>query len=119
MHRDKCNIVHAHNSTTEQRVGPYLIDGTDKRNRVLYEYNGRYWHEHNCPLNDNEFNDKCGVPMSVLYERTLQRKRYLDGRGYTVVFMWECECKHMRKTDEDLKELKNLKNLNLLKYKND
>ena len=28
----------------------------------------------------------------------------MEGRGYTVVFMWECEYKNMRKTDEDLKE---------------
>ena len=27
-------------------------------------------------------NGKYGVPMSVLYERTIQRKKYLEERGY-------------------------------------
>ena len=69
MHRDGRNIAHAHNSTTEQRIGPYLIDGTDMQNRVLYEYNGCYWHGHKCPLNQNDFNDKCSVPMTTLNVR--------------------------------------------------
>ena len=44
------------------------------------------------------------MPTSVLYERTLERKRYLEANGYKVVFMWECEYKNLPRTDEDLKE---------------
>ena len=41
--------------------------------------------------------------MSVLFECTIERKRNLENRGYTVVDIWECEYKQMRKTDKDLK----------------
>jgi hypothetical protein len=41
--------------------------------------------------------------MSVLYERTVQRNRYLEERGYTVIEILECENKQMRKTSDDLK----------------
>ena len=44
--------------------------------------------------------------MSELYRRTLERQRYLEDRGYRVVCMWECEYKHMRKTDENLQEFR-------------
>jgi hypothetical protein len=54
-------------------------------------------------MNTNDFNERVGVPMSVLFERTIERKRYLEDRGFTVVDIWECEYKQMRKTDEDLK----------------
>ena len=41
--------------------------------------------------------------MHVLFERTMQRKRYLEDRGFTAVDIWECEYKQMRKTNDDLK----------------
>ena len=33
----------------------------------------------------------------------MQRKRYLEDRGFTAVDIWECEYKQMRKTNDDLK----------------
>ena len=46
---------------------------------------------------------KGAMCTSVLYNRTLERKRYLEDRGYTVNCIWECEYRHMRKTDENMK----------------
>jgi hypothetical protein len=72
----------------------------------IYEFNGCYFHGHNSELNPHEFNEKCNLPMSELFRRTIERQRYLEDRGYRVVRMWECEYKHMRKTDENLQEFR-------------
>ena len=101
-YRDSVNIVHAHNHG-EQRIGRYPVDGFDSANQTIYEFYGCYFHGHRCEANQNEFNDKCGVPVSVIYEQTIQRKKYLEERGYKVIDIWECEYISMRKTDKDLK----------------
>ena len=69
----------------------------------MYEFNGCYFHGHDCEINQNDYNERVGVPMSVLYERTIQRKHYLKDRGFTVVDIWECEYKQKRKSTETLK----------------
>jgi very-short-patch-repair endonuclease len=100
--RDGVNIEHAHNMG-EKRIGRYFVDGFDTANKTIYEFNGCYFHGHQCEINEKDYNERCGVPMRVLYERTIERKRYLQDRGYTVVDIWECLYKQMRKTDDDLK----------------
>ena len=101
-HRDGLDIQHAHN-VGEKRIGRYVVDGFDTTNKTVYEFNGCYFHGHDCEMNTNDFNERVGVPMSVLFERTIERKHYLEDRGFTVVDIWECEYKQMRKTDKDLK----------------
>ena len=88
-YRDEVDIKHAHNHG-EKRIGSFLVDGFDSSTNTIYEFNGCYFHGHNCELNPHEFNDKCNLPMSELYRRTLERQRYLEDRGYRVVCMWEC-----------------------------
>ena len=92
-YRDEVDIKHEHNHG-EKRIGRFLVDGFDSSTNTIYEFNGCYFH------------DKCNLPMSELYRRTLERQRYLEDRGYRVVCMWECEYKHMRKTDENLQEFR-------------
>ena len=99
--RDRLDIQHAHN-VGEKRIGCYLVEAFDTTNKTVYEFNGCYFHGHDCEINNNDFNDRVGVPVSVLFERTIERKRNLENRGYTVVDIWECEYNQMRKTDEDL-----------------
>jgi hypothetical protein len=92
-YRDEVVIKHEHNHG-EKRIGRFLVYGFDSSTNTIYEFNGCYFH------------DKCNLPMSELYRRTLERQRYLEDRGYRVVCMWECEYKHMRKTDENLQEFR-------------
>ena len=51
-------------------------------------------------MNTHTFNERCGVPMEVLFERTGQKVQYLEERGFKVVQMWECEYRELRKTEE-------------------
>jgi hypothetical protein len=104
-YRDEVYIKHAHNYG-EKRIGHFVVDGFDSSTNTIYEFNGCYFHGHNCELNPHEFNEKCNLPMSELYCRTLERQRYLEDCGYRVVCIWECEYKHMRKTDENLQEFR-------------
>ena len=68
-----------------------------------HEFNGCYFQGHDCEINQNDYNERVGVPMSIHYERKIQRKCYLEDCGFTVVDIWECEYKQMRKSDETLK----------------
>ena len=99
------DIQHAHN-VGEIKIGRFLVDSFDVANRTVYEFNGCYFHGHDCEINQNDYNERVGAPMSVLYERTIQRKRYLEDRRFTVVDIWECEyCmyKQKRKSTKTLK----------------
>jgi hypothetical protein len=51
-------------------------------------------------MNTHTFNERCGVPMEVLFERTGQKVQYLEEQGFKVVQMWECEYRELRKTKE-------------------
>ena len=37
-------IRHARNSASEFRIGPYFVDGYDMENKIVYEYQGCFWH---------------------------------------------------------------------------
>ena len=98
-HRDGLNIVHAHNQG-EHRIGRYPVDGFDLQSNTVFEFQGCYWHGHRCTMNTHTFNERCGVPMEVLFERTGQKVQYLEERGFKVVQMWECGYRELRKTEE-------------------
>ena len=97
-HRDRLNIVHAH-SQGEHRIGRYPVDGFDLQSKTIFEFKGCYWHGHRCTTNTHT-NERCGVPLEVLFERTGQKVRYLEEEGFKVVQIWECECRNLRKTEE-------------------
>ena len=77
--RDGVNIEHAHNMG-EKRIGRYFVDGFDTANKTIYEFNGCYFHGHQCEINEKDYNERCGVPMRVLYERTIERKIFARPR---------------------------------------
>ena len=63
-HRDGLGFQHA-DDVDEKRIGQYLVDGFDRSNQTIYEFNGCYFHGHQCKLNNNEFNERVGIPMSA------------------------------------------------------
>lgn len=56
-HRVGLDIQHAHN-VGEKRIGRYLVDGFDRSNQTIYEFNGCFFHRHQCELNNSEFNER-------------------------------------------------------------
>ena len=83
------DISHKLNSGKEKKISPFSVDGYDRGSRKVYEYNGCWYHGHNCVLNRHDKNrdDK--------FNRTMERLNYIQSKGYDVVVIWECEFESM------------------------
>lgn len=69
---------------------------------------GCYWHGHDCDLNDNkEYNATRKRTMLDLREETAENSNYIREQGYSVIEMWECEWKRMKKTNPLLRRFLN------------
>ena len=66
----------------------YTVDALDKKNKIIKEFNGCYWH--GCP--------KCHPENKLKYDETARRKELLEKQGYRVDDMWECEWNELKKT---------------------
>ena len=69
----------------------------------MYEFNGCFWH--GCLScypdgRDVELPHSDRRTLQQVYERTVARRTHLELRGYTVVEMWECEWRTMKKDPE-------------------
>ena len=89
----------------EHRVGRFKVDGYCEELNLCFEYNGCYFH--GCPRcfpreRHTAFRDKQCEMLEQRYERTLARQERLESLGYRVEVLWECEFKHMIKTNARL-----------------
>ena len=65
--------------TKEQHL--FTVDALDKKNKIIKEYNGCYFH--GCP--------KCHPACEEKYKKTMERKTLLEMSGYRVDTIWDCE----------------------------
>ena len=94
MKEQNVKILHKMNNGQEKRVGPYLVDGYDPRNGVIYEFNGCFYHGHDpniCPITSKIQAESWKARQPKLLTRTQNRLEYLRESGYTVVDLWECD----------------------------
>ena len=92
-HQDRIHIRHQLNNT-EKRIGDRKlpVDGFNVESQTVYQFQGCYWHGHDCALNrGKEVNEKGNKPMTELLEETRADTEYIRRKGYRVVEMWECE----------------------------
>ncbi len=73
----------------QTRVGRFKVDGL--LDNVVYEFNGTYWHGDPRKYAPDIFNKKQQKTMGELYDRTLRKQAVLEGKGYTVKFVWELD----------------------------
>ena len=52
------NILHKMNNSKEKKIGPYYVDGYDPITNIIYEYNGCFFHAHDCITNDPDKDKK-------------------------------------------------------------
>jgi hypothetical protein len=83
-------IQHARNGG-KVAIGLYKVDGyyeTDDGEKIVLEYHGDYWH--GCPkcYAGDTVNPVKDTTMKDLYERTLDKQRYLESQGYVYICMW-------------------------------
>jgi hypothetical protein len=90
-------IYHKLNSGKEKCIPPFRVDGYDPSSRYVYEYNGCWYHGHNCHLNVND-DDR-----EKKYARTMERMIYIQNKGYRVKVIWECQFQGMIQTNAELR----------------
>ena len=103
-HQDRIHIKHQLNNT-EKRIGDRKlpVDGFNVESQTVYQFQGCYWHGHDCALNrGKEVNEKRNKPMTELLEETRANTEYIRSKGYRVVEMWECEWRRMKRTNREL-----------------
>ena len=103
-HKERIHIRHQLNNT-EKRIGDRKlpVDGFNAQTQTVYQFHGCFWHGHDCSLNrGKEMNDKRKKPMVELLEETRAHTEYIRSKGYTVVEMWECEWRQLKRTNREL-----------------
>ncbi|XP_069109836.1 LOW QUALITY PROTEIN: uncharacterized protein [Argopecten irradians] len=91
-------IQHALNRNHEHRIGPYRVDGFDSVTNTVFEFDGCYYHSHNCIKNaDPELRKKREAHSE-------RRERYIISRGYEIRRIWECEFDEMARKNERLRK---------------
>lgn len=105
-HARGVQIRHNGNSI-EKRVGPRRlpVDGFCAETNQVFEFNGCFWHGHNCQLTRGKnYNDRRQKPMTELYAETLEKKKYIEEEGYEYVEMWECEFRRLKMSNPELQQ---------------
>ena len=95
------NIKHFKNMGKEKRIGPYLVDGYDSDTQTVYQYQGCFFHSHNCKLT-KYFQKKNKELYIARQERTKHINCYIKEHGYPLVEIYECEFDKMVKESLEL-----------------
>ena len=89
------NIKHAMNGG-EVKICGSKVDGYDETTKSVYQFNGCFWH--GCPkcYHEDTVNNVKKETMGDILTKTKERTEFLEGAGYTVISVWECEWKKSR-----------------------
>ncbi|GAV01658.1 hypothetical protein RvY_12336 [Ramazzottius varieornatus] len=95
------NIDHRGNGH-EKQIGKFFVDGYCEA--MVFEFHGCFYH--GCPscFPPDTLHPLRKQTMKEVYNDTMARQRYLEGRHYEVVTCWECQFNQEAREDEELKE---------------
>ena len=104
-HINDIPIKHGRNGG-EVSIGPYKVDGyyeTENGDKVVLEFHGCFWH--GCPkcFSRTTKNPVSDLTMQELYDKTTEKKQFLQSAGYVYKSMWECEFKSELKSNTVMK----------------
>ncbi|XP_066265252.1 uncharacterized protein [Branchiostoma lanceolatum] len=88
---------------TEKRIGlrQVPVDGFCSATAEIFQFHGCFWHGHDCHLTaDIDTNSIRNKSMVELREDTDEMTEYLQGEGYKVIEMWECEWQRLKRNQE-------------------
>lgn len=69
----------------------FKVDGFDPIRKIVYEFNGDFWHGNPLMYDPCDMNPVCKKTYGELYGKMLEKKEILEGAGYKVVSIWESE----------------------------
>lgn len=85
------------NKTIKVNNKRFNVDGFDPKTNTVYEFNGDYWHGNPKKFNPDDINPRTKTTYGILYKKTIEKQKFLEKNGYTVVSIWESEWKTKRK----------------------
>jgi len=96
------NIRHKLNGG-EVKIGQFKVDGLCEN--TIFEYYGCYWHGCLKCLPDRNYltPDKITTARSA-FEKTQDRKKYLEEQGYNIIEKWECQLRQDIQGDKEMQE---------------
>lgn len=62
-------------------------------NNTIYEFNGDFWHGNPNKYNPNEINKVSKKTFGELYNKTLEKEKFLKENGYNIISIWESDFK--------------------------
>ena len=85
------------------------MDGYDEQTQVIYEFHGCFWQgcPKCCPGCDAVRHKMHDQSMRDVYEATRCKEDALFALGYSVIVMWQCEWKQLKKDDDTVRTLVN------------
>jgi len=100
--KDNLEIRHKLNGG-EVKIGPFKVDGLS--GNTIYEFYGYYWHGCLRCLPDRNYltADQMTTARSA-FEKTLDRQKFLEDRGYKIVEKWECQLQQELLNNEQMQE---------------
>lgn len=99
-HSEGLDIRHAINSG-EKTIGPYRVDGyyETKGDKVVLEFHRDFWHGNPAKFSRSTINPVNRMTMGELFDKTLEKRHYLEDLGYTYRCIWdsdfEQQCKNI------------------------
>jgi len=109
--RENNQIQHALNAG-EMQIGPFTVDDHQENaagDKIVYEFHGCFWHGCSKCFARNTTNPVTDCSMADLYQRTIDKRKYLEENGYKYIYMWECEfdrqCKESRQLQNYIEPL--------------
>ena len=93
----------------EVAIDNFIVDGFIKPEKIVFEYNGCYYHCHECIYKENR-DDKIVKKNGILlnkspnevFEATMEKINHLKRRGFDVVEEWDCSLAKKRRVDPEI-----------------
>ena len=100
------HIRHKYNGK-EKRIGRrnLSVDGWCSTTNTVYQFHGCFWHGHSCMVQSGKMQNTIrGKTMIELRLETEKNSQYIRKCGYTLVEMWECEWKKIRRQYPEIRQ---------------
>lgn len=80
----------------------YSADGYCEETNTIYEFHGCFWH--GCPkcYKPDDINKVTKSYFKELYDKTIEREKFIQTQGYNLITIWEHEWKEMREKINDI-----------------
>ena len=105
MAYETCHFIRHTANEGEKRIGNYKVDGFYEADgmKTVLEFQGCLHHGHTCIARDTK-HPYNNLTMEDLYQKTIDRRRYIEAQGYHYIEKWECEFDDELKHNSELKE---------------